>query len=1404
MEDDDAVYLGPRGRRSDRAPQTASKPKEAPVQPEAPCDCPRCMRAAKQRATEPDALDRRSKASTKSTRAQPDRPYSDRVAADGARASDKKAKLRDSLHHDGDDNSKSAIEPRRTHHQQQQVRRRRARELDCSDDSESDDQERPRRPPTRPTQRKNGDTRSGGTQGRSPVRADKDGASRESRHRREPEPSAKTSLTGKVDARKAATHDVGRSRVIDVPERDAVGIASRRTDDVERARRPRTEERAPHARADDRDEHRHRHAKSHEQPDAPAGSLERDRWERNSTKNAVAHPPGLSHAKPTKRVRDVGTDVKGARSVAESRPRAAQPSREKVAQDAHLGAPTVARSTHALPTHKSQKDEVQVRASKEASRTVASTAVSFGTPAVRQAPASGAVTSSKTAAAPVPTQPRAAQTHEGGTSVLELGRGGAPPRKSIVPASQPRDNGADDRASLALNGTPQARERSLARHRTVGVEDGQNTARSDEPAPNVRHSERNPKTRPAADASHGQAADDRTTLSTTQKQPRTGDRKPAPRVRNGETQIEGPRYYQHPNHAANADNKREQHDPRAYERQSAPPPPPPSSSSLSSPSSRHKQPTARHPRSVSRIVWSLGVECSSAPALGCNPHERRRPSGEGYASSGGSDDASDRADAVIACLPHEVAYVRAVYNGVAARAVRTPVPGSPAITSAGAQSSGGSGSERMRAANNLLKSLLFGRYVPRRRDVMDLGCGRGQDVAKIEYTKPRSVIFVDVAERCLREAERRWSRAGAATFAAAFVHADFCSPAFLANLAIACHPHSGVAASPLGAPRSPLLSPDSPSFSSPGGVSDSLAAAATNVGPLVLDTGDQARGIVDAVSCQFAAHHAFYSADSAERFIANVSRVLRHGGVFLGTAPAGETVQQLLGALPPGARHQCGPLSLWRDQRDAGALGFGVAGGSGLAYQFHLGGQTAPSSDAEPIDAGYREYTMSTVDLTVACARHGLRRIMCAPMGALYCEESINPKNEELSRRMGLLIDPPNEHDIVNMNLYVAFVFVKTGPDATLAPSRQPQPQPPPLAEHKRSHNSPARPASSSSPLAGIAGNGPSVGAASNGQSSNAQTRASAVSQLQPRQQQQKCEHQAEAAACDLAKAQRSIDQRTLLAPRARLVSSTGSHETERPRARSPAVPRPGKTEVAAAPSEAADGAKRSTLKHHTRPNDGLRLGERAAAPEHRDSVNKRDTKGIDPGVGTVPAALLAEVEDIARETDSIVNGAENIMERITAMVEDAVRSMLAANSDHIGRGTGSDNSDESDGSASGDSDSDGDDARDANIPSSPTTAAAEPSPSVPSPSAGGMDARPVVFTAGSDCRDAAATTGDATQTEQSDSFTSTLGGQAAPPATAICDDGAISLHDSVEQEAHTETPPLAAPDTPIASPKGH
>ena len=149
-----------------------------------------------------------------------------------------------------------------------------------------------------------------------------------------------------------------------------------------------------------------------------------------------------------------------------------------------------------------------------------------------------------------------------------------------------------------------------------------------------------------------------------------------------------------------------------------------------------------------------------------------------------------------------------------------------------------SGDKPCRILNNMIKKHLIVSHVHADNYFLDLPCGSGNDVAKLEQIQIRKYIGIDIDfnDFLLNAAKQR--------------------PSVIA-LGHRCILHRGNMCSP----------------------------------SLFHDLG-LATGIFHVVSCQFAMHYAFESQSSAENFVTNVTTALRPNGVFIATFPDCEHLLQ--------------------------------------------------------------------------------------------------------------------------------------------------------------------------------------------------------------------------------------------------------------------------------------------------------------------------------------------------------------------------------------------------------------------------------------------------------------------------------------------------------------------------------
>ena len=152
------------------------------------------------------------------------------------------------------------------------------------------------------------------------------------------------------------------------------------------------------------------------------------------------------------------------------------------------------------------------------------------------------------------------------------------------------------------------------------------------------------------------------------------------------------------------------------------------------------------------------------------------------------------------------------------------------------------GMESLRRFHNWIKAVAIEKAVnslpaQARNDVLDLACGRGGDLLKWERSHPRSYTGVDISEQVLEQARRRVDN--------------------LIKMRTEFH------------------------------VGDM-----SSEGPWVRPGG------FDVVSCMFGPHFAYKTRESSMRFLANVHRMLRPGGVFVCIFPCASEIEKFLNGRP--------------------------------------------------------------------------------------------------------------------------------------------------------------------------------------------------------------------------------------------------------------------------------------------------------------------------------------------------------------------------------------------------------------------------------------------------------------------------------------------------------------------------
>lgn len=355
-------------------------------------------------------------------------------------------------------------------------------------------------------------------------------------------------------------------------------------------------------------------------------------------------------------------------------------------------------------------------------------------------------------------------------------------------------------------------------------------------------------------------------------------------------------------------------------------------------------------------------------------------------------------------------------------------------------------------------------------NVLDLGCGRGQDVYKVEHIQPSKVLFIDLADQCLRLAERRWRR-NESPYQASFVQADFTVPDFLdrANIMYYKHVYTGScgvtgdvtrcahinntpskygrdndnntvttekrctesrqqehrprgpssttttthSVRSVGKPRTGPSNTSSAPAQAPSTAATHCKRTHIGITTAAHVTIPGPSPMFDLITCQFAAQYAADSVETLNTFLGNVVRYMAPGGIFLGIVPDAARVAALL--------HQhhgtwTGPhctMSLQRPD-NLQQLHPPVLAPTGICYKFSM-------------DDTIRcyEYTLNFNDFVTSAKRHGLRLLQSDNAAQFARREMADPMNRSALRHMGLTRHLLSREEWDTVAMYRIFAFVK-------------------------------------------------------------------------------------------------------------------------------------------------------------------------------------------------------------------------------------------------------------------------------------------------------------------------------------------------------------------------------------------
>ncbi|XP_059662564.1 mRNA cap guanine-N7 methyltransferase 1 isoform X2 [Cornus florida] len=288
----------------------------------------------------------------------------------------------------------------------------------------------------------------------------------------------------------------------------------------------------------------------------------------------------------------------------------------------------------------------------------------------------------------------------------------------------------------------------------------------------------------------------------------------------------------------------------------------------------------------------------------------------------------------------------------------------------------------LKKLNNWIKSVLIRLYASRGDAVIDLACGKGGDLIKWDKAKIRYYVGIDIAEGSIEDCRMRYNgdadhhqRRKKFTFPARLI----CGDCF-------------------EVPLDKVLEDDGP---------------------------------FDICSCQFAMHYSWSTEARARRALANVSALLRPGGIFIGTMPdANVIVKKLREAEGLDFGNSIYHISFDEEFSDKK---FKSSSPFGIKYKFHL---------EDAVDCP--EWIVPFHLFKSLAEEYDLELVFVKNSHVFVDEYLKKPEFVELMRRLGALGDgnqdqstlSPDEWEVAY--LYLSFVLKKRGkPDQAQVNARQ-------------------------------------------------------------------------------------------------------------------------------------------------------------------------------------------------------------------------------------------------------------------------------------------------------------------------------------------------------------------------------
>ncbi|XP_076926049.1 mRNA cap guanine-N(7) methyltransferase 1-like isoform X1 [Bidens hawaiensis] len=288
----------------------------------------------------------------------------------------------------------------------------------------------------------------------------------------------------------------------------------------------------------------------------------------------------------------------------------------------------------------------------------------------------------------------------------------------------------------------------------------------------------------------------------------------------------------------------------------------------------------------------------------------------------------------------------------------------------------------LKKLNNWIKSVLIQLYAKRGDAVLDLACGKGGDLIKWDKAKIGYYVGIDIAEGSIEDCRTRYNgdadhhqRRKKFTFPARLLSGD----CFEVRLDKA-------------------LADDAP---------------------------------FDLCSCQFAMHYSWSTEARARRALANVSSLLRPGGIFIGTMPDANVIVKKLRAADGLV---FGNSVFWiQFDDDFSEKKFKSSSPFGIKYKFHL---------EDAVDCP--EWVVPFNVFKALAEEYDLELVFVKNSHAFVHEYMKKPEFIELMRRLGALGDgnqdqstlAPDEWEVAY--LYLAYVLRKRGqPDQNRTNTRR-------------------------------------------------------------------------------------------------------------------------------------------------------------------------------------------------------------------------------------------------------------------------------------------------------------------------------------------------------------------------------